>query len=73
RRIQSLETKLEELRANAITRVHDRWMLKQRYTWLLEERNRLRARLANNVEELRRLRAEERRREKNNNNRNRIS
>ncbi|CAG8823146.1 20748_t:CDS:2, partial [Racocetra persica] len=73
RRIQSLETELEELRANAVTRVQDRWMLEQRYTWLLKERNRLRARLANDEEELRRLRVEERRREGNNNNRNRIS
>jgi chromosome segregation ATPase len=73
RRIQSLETELEELRANAVARVQDGWMLEQRYTRLLEERNRLRARLANDEEELRRLRAEERRREGDNNNRDRMS
>ncbi|CAG8834163.1 29873_t:CDS:1, partial [Racocetra persica] len=73
RRIQSLETELEELRTNAVTRVQDRWMLEQQYTRLLEKRNRLRARLANDEEELRRLRAEERRRERNNNNRDRMS
>jgi chromosome segregation ATPase len=73
RRIQSLETELEELRANAVARVQDSWMLEQRYTRLLEERNRLRARLANDEEELRRLRAEERRREGDNNNRDRMS
>ncbi|CAG8830036.1 23674_t:CDS:1, partial [Racocetra persica] len=66
-------TELEELRANAVTRVQDGWMLKQWYAQLLEERNRLRARLANDEEELRRLRAGERRKEENNNNRNRIS
>ncbi|CAG8841552.1 14848_t:CDS:2, partial [Racocetra persica] len=53
RRIQSLETELEELRANAVTRVQDGWILEQQYTRLLEERNRLRARLANDEEELR--------------------
>ncbi|CAG8851515.1 28585_t:CDS:1, partial [Racocetra persica] len=73
RRIQSLETKLVELRANAVSRVQDEWMLEQQYTRLLKERNRLRARLANDEKELRRLRAEERRRERNNNNRDRIS
>ncbi|CAG8836571.1 22346_t:CDS:2, partial [Racocetra persica] len=73
RRIQSLETELKELRANAVTRVQDGWMLEQQYTRLLEERNRLRARLANDEEELKRLRAEERRKERNNNNRNRMS
>ncbi|CAG8846069.1 26759_t:CDS:2, partial [Racocetra persica] len=46
RRIQSLETELIELRANAVSRVQDR--------------------LANDEEELRRLRVEERRREGNN-------
>ncbi|CAG8836065.1 4332_t:CDS:2, partial [Racocetra persica] len=72
-RIQSLETELVELRTNAVSRVQDGWMLKQQYTRLLEERNRLRARLANDEKELRRLRAEERRRERNNNNRDRMS
>ncbi|CAG8828930.1 32800_t:CDS:2, partial [Racocetra persica] len=56
RRIQSLETELVELRANVVSRVQDG----------------LRARLANDEEELRRLRTEERRRE-GNNNRDRIS
>ncbi|CAG8836171.1 9648_t:CDS:2, partial [Racocetra persica] len=59
----SLETELDELRSNVVTSVQDGWMLEQ---WL-------RARLANDEEELRRLRAEKRRREGNNNNRDRIS
>ncbi|CAG8850035.1 29495_t:CDS:1, partial [Racocetra persica] len=66
-------TELVELRANAVSRVQDRWMLEQQYNRLLDERNRLRERLANDEEDLRRLRAEERRREGNNNNRNRMS
>ncbi|CAG8845139.1 34770_t:CDS:2, partial [Racocetra persica] len=43
RRIQSLETELVELRANAVSKVQDGWMLEQRYNRLLDERNRLRA------------------------------
>ena len=73
RRIQSLEEELEELRKNAVARVQDGWMIEQQYNQLLDERNRLRARLANDEEDLRRLRAEERRREGDNNNRNRMS
>ncbi|CAG8824559.1 11468_t:CDS:2, partial [Racocetra persica] len=73
RRIQSLETELVELRANAVSRVQNGWMLEQWYNRLLDERNRLRARLANDEEELRRLKTEERRRKRNNNNRDRIS
>ena len=73
RRIQSLEEELEELRKNAVSRVQDGWMIEQRYNRLLDERNRLRARLANDEEDLRRLRAEERRREGDNNNRDRMS
>jgi chromosome segregation ATPase len=73
RRIQSLEEELEELRENAVARVQDRWMIEQQYNRLLDERNRLRARLANDEEDLRRLRAEERRREGDNNNRDRMS
>jgi chromosome segregation ATPase len=73
RRIQSLEEELEELRENAVARVQDRWMIEQQYNRLLDERNRLRARLANDEEDLRRLRAEERRRDGDNNNRDRMS
>ncbi|CAG8838710.1 11403_t:CDS:1, partial [Racocetra persica] len=73
RRIQSLKTELVELRANVVSRVQDGWILEQRYTRLLDERNSLRVRLANDEEELRRLRVEERRREGNNSNRNRMS
>jgi chromosome segregation ATPase len=73
RRIQSLEEELEELRENAVARVQDGWMIEQRYNRLLDERNRLRARLANDEEDLRRLRAEERRRDGDNNNRDRMS
>ena len=73
RKIQSLETELEELRENVVSRVQDNWMIEQRYNQLLDERNRLRARLANDEEDLRRLRAEERRREGDNNNRDRMS
>jgi len=73
RKIQNLEEELEELRENAVTRVQDRWMLEERYTRLLNERNRLRARLENYEEDLRRLRAEGRRREGNNGSRDRLS
>ena len=73
RRIQSLEEELEELRENAVARVQDRWMIEQQYNRLLDERNRLRTRLANDEEDLRRLRAEEKRREGDNNNRDRMS
>ena len=61
------------MRENAVSRVQDNWMIEQRYNRLLDERNRLRARLANDEEDLRRLRAEERRREGDNNNRDRMS
>ncbi|CAG8851121.1 16877_t:CDS:1, partial [Racocetra persica] len=73
RRIQSLEIELVELRANAVSRVQDGWMLEQRYNRLLDEGNSLRVRLANDEEKLRRLRVEERKREGNNSNRNRMS
>ncbi|CAG8842640.1 3062_t:CDS:2, partial [Racocetra persica] len=53
RRIQSLETELVELRANTVLRVQDGWMLEQWYNRLLDERNSLRIRLANDEEELR--------------------
>ncbi|CAG8848882.1 6360_t:CDS:1, partial [Racocetra persica] len=66
-------TELVELRAKVVSRVQDGWMLEQRYNRLLDERNSLRVRLANDEEELRRLRAEERRRKGNNSNRNRMS
>ena len=71
RRIQNLEEELEECRSNAVLRVQDRWMLEERYTRLLNERNRLRARLENYEEDLRRLWAEEKR-DKNNDNRDRL-
>ena len=72
RRIQSLEEELEELRENAVERVQNSWMIEQQYTRLLDEKNKLRARLANDEEELKRLRAEERRREIDNNNGDRL-
>ncbi|CAG8801741.1 17003_t:CDS:1, partial [Racocetra fulgida] len=73
RRIQELEEELEECRSNAVLRVQDRWMLEERCTRLLNERNRLRARLENCEEELRRLRGERRREDDDNGNRDRLS
>lgn len=63
--IESLEEELEECRTSAVSRVQDGWMLEQKYARLLEERNRLRARLENYEEDLRRFRTEERRRNEN--------
>ena len=67
RRIQSLKEELKKLRTNVVERVQNSWVIEQRYTRLLNERNRLRPRLVNDEEDLRKLKAEERRREGNNN------